>query len=56
VKFADADLIGIPIRINIGDRGLKDGNVEMKLRREPTAAMVPLKDVTDRVRGLLLTA
>lgn len=32
VKFADADLIGIPIRITLGNRSLKDGNVEVKLR------------------------
>ena len=56
VKFADADLIGIPIRINIGDRGLKEGKVEMKLRRDAEATLVSLKDVTDRVRGQLLTA
>jgi prolyl-tRNA synthetase len=55
VKFADADLIGIPIRINIGDRGLKEGKVELKLRRETEATMIAVNDVTDRVRGLLLT-
>lgn len=32
VKFKDADLIGIPFRITVGDRGLKDGNVELKIR------------------------
>ena len=56
VKFADADLIGVPIRINLGDRGLKEGKVEVKLRREAEATLVPLKDVTDRIRGMLLTA
>ena len=55
VKFADADLIGIPIRLNVGERGLKEGKVEMKLRREPEATMVAVNDVADRVRGLLLT-
>jgi prolyl-tRNA synthetase len=56
VKFADADLIGIPIRLNIGDRGLKEGKVELKLRRETEPTMIALNDVTDRVRGILLTA
>src|SRR5690606_1116277 len=35
VKFKDADLIGIPWRITVGERGLKDGNVELKPRSEP---------------------
>src|SRR5690606_5657562 len=32
VKFKDADLIGLPFRITVGDRGLKDGVVELKAR------------------------
>ncbi|MDD4573734.1 MAG: His/Gly/Thr/Pro-type tRNA ligase C-terminal domain-containing protein, partial [Sphaerochaeta sp.] len=32
VKFADADLIGLPIRITVGNRSLKEGKVEVKLR------------------------
>jgi prolyl-tRNA synthetase len=32
VKFADADLIGLPIRLTVGNRTLKEGRVEMKLR------------------------
>ena len=36
VKFADADLIGIPHRIVIGDRGLQNGLVEYKHRRAET--------------------
>ena len=35
VKFTDADLIGIPNRITVGDRGLKDGIVEYRRRSEP---------------------
>ncbi len=34
VKFADADLVGIPNRITVGDRGLKDGVVEYRRRNE----------------------
>ncbi len=33
VKFADADLIGLPIRITLGNRSLKEGNVEVKVRK-----------------------
>jgi prolyl-tRNA synthetase len=37
VKFKDADLIGIPIRVVIGERGLKDGTVEIKWRTDAAA-------------------
>ncbi len=52
-KFADADLVGIPVRINIGDRGLKEGKVELKLRHEQTPQLVPLGDIQRRVSDLL---
>ncbi len=48
VKFKDADLIGIPFRITVGDRGLKDGVVELKPRTEkdPKASeSIPLSDI-----------
>ena len=41
VKFKDADLIGIPIRVAIGERSLQQGQVEIKLRRETDVAKVP---------------
>jgi prolyl-tRNA synthetase len=34
VKFKDADLLGIPLRLTLGDKGLKAGNIELKLRTE----------------------
>ncbi len=40
VKFNDADLIGMPIRITIGDKSLKDGKVELKARSEATVELV----------------
>jgi prolyl-tRNA synthetase len=49
VKFKDADLIGIPFRITVGDRGLKDGVVELKPRTEkdPKASeAIPLSDIS----------
>jgi prolyl-tRNA synthetase len=52
-KFADADLIGIPIRITIGDRGLKEGKVEVKKRSLAEAEMVQMDSVIDRVGALL---
>ncbi len=50
VKFNDADLIGIPIRITVGARGLANGQVEMKLRHESDRVDVPLVEVVLRVK------
>ena len=41
VKFKDADLIGIPLRVVIGERGLKDGTIEVKWRTDEAAHFVP---------------
>ena len=52
VKFKDADLIGVPWRITVGEKGLKTGNVELKPRSEPDpkkAELVPLGAIVDRV-------
>ncbi|MBC8108573.1 MAG: proline--tRNA ligase, partial [Anaerolineae bacterium] len=46
-RFADADLIGIPIRVTVGERGLKDGVVEVKGRTESDAHAVKLCDVIE---------
>ncbi|WP_089719293.1 proline--tRNA ligase [Candidatus Entotheonella palauensis] len=45
VKFNDADLLGLPIRLTIGPRSLKQGAVEFKLRTEAEARSIPLDDV-----------
>ncbi len=47
VKFKDADLLGIPIRITIGKRSLAEGNVEIKLRTESESKNVPLDKAAD---------
>ena len=43
VKFNDADLLGIPVRVTIGTRGVKNGQVEMKLRHQSESEDVPVK-------------
>ena len=48
VKFKDADLIGLPLRLTVGGRGLKEGIIEMKWRTSKDVAKVPLADA-DRV-------
>jgi prolyl-tRNA synthetase len=53
VKFKDADLIGIPLRIAVGKKGLADGKIEWKLRRGKQVDLVPLGDVEAHARALL---
>jgi len=56
-KFADADLVGFPIRINIGDKNLRDRHVEIKFRNSPLVERVPIDDVARYVRaGLALNS
>lgn len=50
VKFKDADLWGIPVRIALGKKGLANGQVEWKLRSEKEMTMVNLSDVVSKVR------
>ncbi|MNJ78155.1 Proline--tRNA ligase [compost metagenome] len=45
VKFADMELIGIPHRIVIGDRGLADGTLEYKHRRDAEPQAVAAADI-----------
>ena len=45
VMFADWELIGVPHRVTVGDRGLKEGNVEYRHRREVKATLVPLTGI-----------
>lgn len=53
VKFNDADLIGIPIRVTVSQRGIAAGTVEVKLRGEPSPVPVPLPELEKRVQRLL---
>jgi len=52
VKFKDADLIGFPIRVNVGGRALKEGNVEIVARRDRAARSAPKAEAVDAVRKL----
>lgn len=49
VKFNDADLLGIPVRLTIGARGLKNGVVELKLRRGRDSRELPLDGLVDQI-------
>ena len=55
VKFNDADLIGLPVRLVVSPRNLRQAAVEMRGRTAEEAEMVALDDVADAVRSLLGT-
>lgn len=50
VKFKDADLVGIPLRLTIGAKGLKEGIVEMKWRAAKEVTKVPVAELEQRVK------
>ena len=55
VKFADAELIGIPLRITIGPRSLDNGQLEYTSRADGEKADVPIDDVVARVVDAVVT-
>ena len=54
VKFNDADLLGVPLRVTISPRTLAQDAVEVKRRTEKDADHVPLLEAVSRIRELLL--
>ena len=52
VKFNDADLIGAPFQIVIGDKGLADGVVEIKIRRTGIKSRIAPDDLIAHLRQL----
>ena len=54
VLLADSELIGIPHRVVIGDRGLKEGKVEYQGRRETEATSVEVAEIAAFVRSKLV--
>ena len=53
VKFNDADLIGIPLRVTISPRTLEGDNVEFKRRREKKAQILPLSGIVGHLKALI---
>jgi prolyl-tRNA synthetase len=49
VKFKDADLIGVPLRLTVGGKGLKEGVIELKWRHRKEVAKVPLAEAEARI-------
>ena len=54
VKFNDADLIGCPVRITVGEKGLKVGMVELKLRKEKDNLLVATDHTVEKIKSLLV--
>ena len=55
VMFADMELIGIPHRVVIGERGLKDGQLEYKGRRDAQPRNIPLTDAKLSIKSMVCT-
>ncbi len=53
VKFNDADLLGVPVRVVVGARGLKEGKVELSLRRDREKVLVDQADAVAKALELL---
>ncbi len=53
VKFAEMELIGIPVRVTLGERSIAAGSVEIQLRTESSAQDVPLDDAATHIANLL---
>jgi prolyl-tRNA synthetase len=55
VKFNDADLIGLPLRITVSERSLTQGGVELKLRNQPDKSVILLEETIQRLRSEIVT-
>jgi prolyl-tRNA synthetase len=53
VKFKDADLIGMPIRVTVGNAFVKEGLVEVRSRRARTDRRVPKREAVVSVKELM---
>jgi prolyl-tRNA synthetase len=53
IMFAEWELIGVPHRVTIGDRGLKEGQVEYQQRKNTDATSVPAADIAMHVLAAL---
>ena len=53
VKFHDADLLGIPLRVTVSPRSLEKNSVEVKRRIEKQAQLLPLDGIADAIAKLI---
>jgi prolyl-tRNA synthetase len=52
VKFNDADLLGIPLRITVSPRTLQNNSVEVKWRNEKQSQLLPIENITSKIKKL----
>jgi prolyl-tRNA synthetase len=55
-KFKDADLLGIPLRVNVGARGLKEQSFELQQRRSGDRIMLPIQGAADKIAAQVRAA
>jgi prolyl-tRNA synthetase len=53
VKFNDADLLGVPLRVVVGERGLKNGTLELKQRHAEEIEAIPIENLLSRMKDML---
>jgi prolyl-tRNA synthetase len=53
VQFADADLLGVPVRIVVGEKNLAEGKVELVTRDKSVKKLVALEDIESEVKALI---
>jgi len=53
VKFKDADLIGIPLHVIIGEKNLKEGLIEIKDRRTKEAVKMKVEEVAEKIKEMI---
>ncbi|GMT42528.1 MAG: proline--tRNA ligase [bacterium] len=53
IKFNDADLIGVPLQIVVGSRGLKNGEIEIKIRKDGRKMHVKLDDLKEKLTEII---
>ncbi|MBM4447327.1 MAG: proline--tRNA ligase [Chloroflexi bacterium] len=56
VKFNDADILGIPLRLTISPRTLESQSIEVKWRKEKQTQLLPLEEITPKIKRLLREA
>lgn len=52
VKFNDADLIGCPVRVTAGEKGLKEGMVELKPRKVKENQLVKVEEIVEKIKSI----
>jgi prolyl-tRNA synthetase len=55
-KFADADLLGMPLRVTVGSKALQEGALELQERRSGTRSLLPLADAAGKIAALVQNA